>query len=206
MTDEGRGRAVRDRHPAGPGRGLPGCLDVPAGDGAGRRARGWSPCWPTIRDPGNAGTVLRSADAAGADAVIFAGDSVDPYNGKAVRATRRQPVPPAGGPRRAGWRPPALAARAGLTVLAADGAGDSDSTRADRPAGAGRPDRVAVRVRGVGAAGGDRRAGRRPGPDPDLAPRGEPEPGRRGRGLPVRLGNRPATSSVALFSVRRAMP
>ena len=37
-------------------------------------------------DPGNAGTILRTADAAGADAVIFTGDSVDPYNGKAVRA------------------------------------------------------------------------------------------------------------------------
>jgi TrmH family RNA methyltransferase len=37
-------------------------------------------------DPGNAGTILRTADAAGADAVLFAGDSVDPYNGKAVRA------------------------------------------------------------------------------------------------------------------------
>ncbi len=40
-----------------------------------------------IRDPGNAGTILRTADAAGADAVIFAGDSVDPYNGKCVRAS-----------------------------------------------------------------------------------------------------------------------
>ncbi|HXS63137.1 MAG TPA: RNA methyltransferase [Streptosporangiaceae bacterium] len=39
-----------------------------------------------VRDPGNAGTVLRTADAAGADAVIFAGDSVDPYNSKCVRA------------------------------------------------------------------------------------------------------------------------
>jgi len=38
-------------------------------------------------DPGNAGAILRTADAAGADAVIFAGDSVDPYNGKAVRAS-----------------------------------------------------------------------------------------------------------------------
>ena len=37
-------------------------------------------------DPGNAGTILRTADAAGAQAVLFAGDSVDPYNGKAVRA------------------------------------------------------------------------------------------------------------------------
>jgi TrmH family RNA methyltransferase len=40
-----------------------------------------------IRDPGNAGTVLRTADAAGAGAVIFAGDAVDPYNGKCVRAS-----------------------------------------------------------------------------------------------------------------------
>ncbi|MFI7546883.1 TrmH family RNA methyltransferase [Actinoplanes sp. NPDC049599] len=40
-----------------------------------------------IRDPGNAGTVLRTADAAGAVAVLFAGDAVDPYNGKCVRAS-----------------------------------------------------------------------------------------------------------------------
>ena len=40
-----------------------------------------------VRDPGNAGTVLRTADAAGADAVIFADASVDPYNGKCVRAS-----------------------------------------------------------------------------------------------------------------------
>ena len=38
-------------------------------------------------DPGNAGTILRTADAAGAKAVIFAGDSVDLYNGKVVRAS-----------------------------------------------------------------------------------------------------------------------
>jgi TrmH family RNA methyltransferase len=40
-----------------------------------------------VRDPGNAGTVLRTADAAGADAVVFADASVDPYNGKCVRAS-----------------------------------------------------------------------------------------------------------------------
>ncbi len=40
-----------------------------------------------VRDPGNAGTVLRTADAAGVSAVIFSGDSVDPYNPKAVRAS-----------------------------------------------------------------------------------------------------------------------
>jgi TrmH family RNA methyltransferase len=40
-----------------------------------------------VSDPGNAGTVIRTADAAGADAVILAGDAVDPHNGKCVRAT-----------------------------------------------------------------------------------------------------------------------
>jgi TrmH family RNA methyltransferase len=40
-----------------------------------------------VRDPGNAGTVLRAADAAGAEAVVFPDASVDPYNGKCVRAT-----------------------------------------------------------------------------------------------------------------------
>ena len=40
-----------------------------------------------VRDPGNAGTVLRAADAAGADAVVFADASVDPYNAKCVRAS-----------------------------------------------------------------------------------------------------------------------
>ena len=40
-----------------------------------------------VRDPGNAGTVLRTADAAGAGAVVFAGEAVDPYNGKCVRAS-----------------------------------------------------------------------------------------------------------------------
>jgi TrmH family RNA methyltransferase len=40
-----------------------------------------------VADPGNAGTVIRVADAAGTDAVILAGDSVDPHNGKCVRAS-----------------------------------------------------------------------------------------------------------------------
>jgi RNA methyltransferase, TrmH family len=40
-----------------------------------------------VRDPGNAGTVLRTADAAGAGGVIFTDGSVDPYNGKCVRAS-----------------------------------------------------------------------------------------------------------------------
>jgi RNA methyltransferase, TrmH family len=40
-----------------------------------------------VRDPGNAGTVIRAADAAGADAVVLTESSVDVYNGKCVRAT-----------------------------------------------------------------------------------------------------------------------
>ncbi|MEU6562090.1 TrmH family RNA methyltransferase [Nocardia nova] len=39
-----------------------------------------------MSDPGNAGTLIRVADAVGADGVVLAGDSVDPHNGKCVRA------------------------------------------------------------------------------------------------------------------------
>lgn len=38
-------------------------------------------------DPGNAGTIIRTADAAGADAVVLTRGSVDPRNPKAVRAS-----------------------------------------------------------------------------------------------------------------------
>jgi RNA methyltransferase, TrmH family len=40
-----------------------------------------------ISEPGNAGTLIRIADAMGADAVLLAGHSVDPYNGKCLRAS-----------------------------------------------------------------------------------------------------------------------
>jgi TrmH family RNA methyltransferase len=40
-----------------------------------------------ISEPGNAGTLIRVADAMGADAVVLAGNSVDPYNGKCMRAS-----------------------------------------------------------------------------------------------------------------------
>ncbi|WP_245713775.1 TrmH family RNA methyltransferase [Nocardia vaccinii] len=39
-----------------------------------------------ISDPGNAGTLIRVADAVGANGVVLAGDSIDPHNGKCVRA------------------------------------------------------------------------------------------------------------------------
>ncbi len=79
-----------------------------------------------VRDPGNAGTILRTADAAGADAVVFSDGSVDPYNGKCVRAsagslfhlpfTVGTPVGAAVEELRA----------AGLRVLAADSAAQDD--------------------------------------------------------------------------------
>ncbi|MGA4687682.1 MULTISPECIES: TrmH family RNA methyltransferase [Micromonospora] len=79
-----------------------------------------------IRDPGNAGTVLRTADAAGAGAVVFAGEAVDPYNGKCVRASAGSlfhvDVVRAADPLAA---VEALRA-AGLTIFATTGYGDSD--------------------------------------------------------------------------------
>jgi RNA methyltransferase, TrmH family len=74
-----------------------------------------------VRDPGNAGTVLRTADAAGADAVVFADASVDPYNGKCVRASAGSlfHLPVVAGARLAD----AVGALkdAGLRIVAADG-------------------------------------------------------------------------------------
>ncbi len=40
-----------------------------------------------ISEPGNAGTLIRIADAMGAAAVVLGGNSVDPYNGKCLRAS-----------------------------------------------------------------------------------------------------------------------
>ncbi len=79
-----------------------------------------------IRDPGNAGTVIRCADAAGAGLVVMAGESVDPYNGKAVRASVGSlfHLPVVSG---VGVHDAVTAIRAaGLQVLAADGAGAVD--------------------------------------------------------------------------------
>ncbi len=84
-----------------------------------------------VRDPGNAGTVIRTADASGAAGVVLAGNSVDPYNDKTVRATAgslwhlplalaQDPADVVRSARRAGW-----------TVLAADGAGETDLFEAE---------------------------------------------------------------------------
>jgi len=79
-----------------------------------------------VRDPGNAGTIIRTADASGADAVVLAGNSVDPYNDKTVRATVGSlfhvPIATGVDPLEA-----VLTAKAaGYRVLAADGAGEVD--------------------------------------------------------------------------------
>jgi TrmH family RNA methyltransferase len=79
-----------------------------------------------INDPGNAGTVLRTADAAGAGAVVFGTGSVDPYNGKCVRASAGSLFHPAV-VRGADLAETVGALRtAGVRVLAADGGGDTD--------------------------------------------------------------------------------
>ena len=78
-----------------------------------------------VRDPGNAGTVLRAADAAGADAVVFSEGSVDVYNPKVVRSTTGSlfHIPIVLGVSIES----AIASfkEAGLQVFAADGGGDS---------------------------------------------------------------------------------
>ncbi|MGW5854025.1 RNA methyltransferase [Micrococcus sp. 2A] len=68
-----------------------------------------------VQDPGNAGTILRAADAAGAGAVVLTAGSVDPFNPKVVRSTAgslfhvplvlgEEPAATAGAARAAGLR------------------------------------------------------------------------------------------------------
>ena len=144
-----------------------------------------------IRDPGNAGTVLRTADAAGAGAVVFAGDAVDPYNGKCVRASAGSlfhvDVVRAADPAAV---VDALRA-AGLPVLAADRV---RRRRPGRPADDGRlaaPDRLAVRLRGA-------RPARRSWPPPPT-----PGSGCRCYGRAESL-NLAAAAAVCLYASARA--
>jgi TrmH family RNA methyltransferase len=96
-----------------------------------------------VRDPGNAGTVIRSADAAGADAVIVTDASVDVHNPKCVRSTAGSlfHLPVVTGV------PLGEAVRAlrevGLTVYAADGGGALDLDDLLDAAAAGRGDGLA---------------------------------------------------------------
>lgn len=84
-----------------------------------------------VRDPGNAGTVLRTADAAGTGVVIFADASVDPYNAKCVRASAGSlfHLPVVTGVRLADVVTGLHAA--GLRLIAADGSADQSLDDAD---------------------------------------------------------------------------
>lgn len=100
-------------------------LDVPFEEVLGARPR-LVAVLAHVRDPGNAGTVLRCADAAGADAVVLTDASVDLYNPKCVRASAGSlfhlpvavDVPAA--------RVASGLRASGVRVLAADGTGDRD--------------------------------------------------------------------------------
>ena len=79
-----------------------------------------------VRDPGNAGTILRAADSAGADAVILTASSVDLYNPKTVRSTAGSlfHLPVVLGADRDGLLAELRSHQ--VAVLAADGYGDVD--------------------------------------------------------------------------------
>ncbi|MBI4942378.1 MAG: RNA methyltransferase [Actinobacteria bacterium] len=100
-------------------------VDVPLADVVARAPR-LVAVLAHVRDPGNAGTAIRAADAAGADAVVLTDASVDVHNPKCVRSTAGSlfHLPVVTGVPLAD----AVAAlrAAGLTVYAADGAGDLD--------------------------------------------------------------------------------
>ncbi|MFJ6002008.1 TrmH family RNA methyltransferase [Arthrobacter sp. NPDC092385] len=114
-----------------------------------------------VRDPGNAGTIIRAADSAGADAVILTGASVDPYNPKTVRSTVGSlfHLPLVIGVELDGL--PGRLRDAGMTVLAADGYGttsldDLQDASAARRFGAV-PPTGGNRQEGGDAHSGDRR-------------------------------------------------
>jgi RNA methyltransferase, TrmH family len=85
----------------------------------------------SVRDPGNAGTILRSADAFGAAGVVFTSDSVDVYNAKAVRSSAgslfHMPVVRDVTPARAVDE----LRSAGATILAAAADGEADASEVD---------------------------------------------------------------------------
>ena len=101
-------------------------LDVPLAGFLAERRPKLAAILAHVRDPGNAGTVIRCADAAGADLVVVTAESVDVYNPKAVRASAGSlfHVPVAVGIS-AEEAVSALRA-AGSRILAADGTGAAD--------------------------------------------------------------------------------
>lgn len=107
-------------------------LDVPLGPALLALPPNAAVCVLThVRDPGNAGTVIRAADAAGADLVVVSDASVDVYNPKVVRASAGSL-----------WHVPVCVGQpveviltalreAGVWLLAADGTGPTPLPEAD---------------------------------------------------------------------------
>lgn len=168
--------------------------DVPAGDVL-AAPPALAVALAELADPGNAGTVLRTADACGAGAVVFGAGSADPYGGKAVRSSAgslfhvdvvrgsrwRSSCPPGAPPAAPCWPPTAGRGRPRR----------GRGRRRARRAGA-----VAVRQRGPRRPRRPRRAGRRPGAHPDARPRREPQPRRGRRDLPLHDPARPALTGT----------
>jgi TrmH family RNA methyltransferase len=100
-------------------------LDVPLGVALGGSPR-LVAVLEGVSDPGNAGTVIRTADAAGADAVVLTEGSTDPHGGKCVRATAGSlwHLPVVHGPTVADTV--AALRAAGLTVFATSGSAAAD--------------------------------------------------------------------------------
>lgn len=90
-------------------------------------------------DPGNVGTVIRLADAAGADAVVLAGDSVDPHNGKCVRAAAGSHFHLPVLTDRSVERTIQALKQRGLRIVAADGTGALDLAKEQRGGRLSRP-------------------------------------------------------------------
>jgi TrmH family RNA methyltransferase len=79
-----------------------------------------------VRDPGNAGTVVRCADAVGAQAVVLTGDAVDVHNGKTVRASVGSVFHLPIAQHRDTAEAVAILRERGFAVLAADGSGETE--------------------------------------------------------------------------------
>ncbi len=163
-------------------------LDGGAAAGAGDRARPATAVLPAdaslvvvadqLGDPGNAGTIIRSAEAAGADAVVLTPGSVDPFNPKVVRASAGSL-----------FRVPVVTAPLDSMLAASPRHVVAPRRGLHRPSTSPRPSRSVIGNEAHGLP--DDAAGRRLGDDP----RGGREPQRGdGRNGPAVRGRPPAPS------------
>ena len=152
-----------------------------------------------VRDPGNAGTVIRGADAAGADAVIVSDASVDVYNSKVVRSTVGSL-----------WHLPLVVGSSVPEILQAlrergrqaAGRRRRRHRRCCHDADLAGAARLGDGQRGLGPARGGARRLRRRRPGPHPRPRGVPQPRHGGDGLPLRLGGGPPHEPLTALSRR----